>query len=82
MVTDYDSWRDGEHVEVADVMRVMAGNTALARDTLVRLAALLPAQRQSNPIDCTLDGAIMTAPVNRDPVLVAKLEAIAGRVLA
>jgi 5'-methylthioadenosine phosphorylase len=81
MVTDYDSWRAGEHVEVADVLRVMAGNTALARNTLVRLAALLPVRRESSPIDCALDGAIMTAPAHRDPALVAKLGAIAGRAL-
>ncbi|OYX62159.1 MAG: methylthioadenosine phosphorylase [Novosphingobium sp. 32-60-15] len=81
MVTDYDSWREGEHVEVADVMRVMAGNTALARNTLLQLAELLPAERTSSPIDCSLDGAIMTSPAQRNPLLVAKLGAVAGRVL-
>lgn len=81
MVTDYDSWREGEHVEVADVMRVMAGNTALARNTLLQLAALLPEERTSSPIDCSLDGAIMTASAQRNPVLVSKLGAVAGRVL-
>lgn len=81
MVTDYDSWREGEHVEVADVMRVMAGNTALARNTLLQLAELLPVERIGSPIDCSLDGAIMTAPAQRNPVLVAKLAAVAGRVL-
>lgn len=81
MVTDYDAWRDGEHVEVADVLRVMAANTALARDSLARLAALLPAMREASPIDHALDGAIMTAVAQRDPVLAAKLGAVAGRAL-
>lgn len=81
MVTDYDSWRAGEHVEVADVMRVMAGNTALARETLLQLAALLPSERAASPIDHTLDGAIMTSTAQRDTVLMAKLGAVAGRVL-
>lgn len=81
MVTDYDSWREGEHVEVADVLRVMAANTALACETLMQLAALLPVERPASPIDFALDGAIMTASAQRDPVLFAKLEAIARRAL-
>lgn len=79
MVTDYDSWREGEQVEVADVLRVMAANTALARDTLAQLAAMLPQVRAASPIDRALDGAIMTAPAQRDPVLVAKLGAVVAR---
>ena len=81
MVTDYDSWRDGEHVEVEEVLRVMRGNAALARDTVAALAAVLPADRVASPIDRALDGAIMTAPDVRDRVLVSKLDAIAGRAL-
>ncbi len=79
MVTDYDSWRDGDHVEVADVMRVMATNAALARATLLGLAAALPPERVASPIDTALDGAIMTARAQRDTLLIAKLDAIAGR---
>lgn len=81
MVTDYDSWREGEQVEVADVLRVMAANAALARNTLVKFAELLPQTRPDSPIDRALDGAIMTAGAQRDPVQVAKLDAIAKRVL-
>lgn len=81
MVTDYDSWREGDHVEVSDVLRVMAGNSALARSTLLKLAAILPSKRSASPIDCALDGAIMTARAQRDPVLVTKLAAVAGRAL-
>ncbi len=81
MVTDYDSWRDGEHVEVADVLRVMAANAALARATLTALAAALPAERTPSPIDRALEGAIMTAKSQRDAGLRVKLAAIAGRLV-
>lgn len=81
MVTDYDSWRDGEAVDVGQVLAVMAANAALAKDTVTRLATLLPATRDPSPIDRTLDSAIVTAPAQRDRTLVAKLGAVAGRVL-
>lgn len=81
MVTDYDAWREGEAVDVAQVLQVMAANAATARETVARLAALLPERREPSPIDRALDGAIMTAKGQRDPVLAAKLDAVAGRVL-
>jgi 5'-methylthioadenosine phosphorylase len=81
MVTDYDSWREGEQVGVAEVLQVMAANAATARAALVELAARLPEVREASPIDCALDGAVMTAPAQRDPKLVAMLDAVAGRVL-
>ena len=82
MVTDYDCWREGEKaVDVAGVLEVMRGNVATARDTLARLAASLPEARDPSLADTALDGAIMTAPAQRDPAMVARLDAIAGRVL-
>jgi 5'-methylthioadenosine phosphorylase len=81
MVTDYDAWKEGEAVDVAQVLKVMAANAATARDTISRLAALLPQRREASPIDRALDHAVMTAKAQRDPVLAAKLGAIAGRVL-
>jgi len=81
MVTDYDAWREGEHVDVAQVIEVMHGNAATARAMVTALAGLLPPERSASPIDHALDGAIMTAPAQRDPVLVARLGAVAGRVL-
>ena len=82
MVTDYDSWRDvDDSVDASEVMRVMARNTDLARNVLHRFAALLPKRRVASPIDQALDHAVMTAADARDPVLVAKLQAVAGRVL-
>lgn len=82
MVTDYDSWREDEAgVEAGEVMAVMAANVALAGQVLRRFVASLPAERSASPIETALDHAIMTAPAQRDPELVAKLQAIAGRVL-
>lgn len=79
MVTDYDSWREGDHVEASDVVAVMSANAALARRTVLELAGMLPNIRKTSPIDRALDGAIMTAPGQRDPALVARLDAIVGR---
>lgn len=81
MVTDYDSWRDGEHVEVEEVLRVMQANAATARETVARLAEFLPDRRTASPIDRALDGAIMTAFSQRDAALVATLDAVAGALL-
>ena len=82
MVTDYDAWRTGEAgVEAADVLAVMHANVALAGKVLRRFLAALPERRDASPIDRALDHAIMTAKAVRDPVLVAKLGAVAGRVL-
>jgi 5'-methylthioadenosine phosphorylase len=82
MVTDYDSWREAEEgVDAAAVIAVMARNAELARRVVQRFAAALPAKRQPSPIDKALDNAVMTARAARDPVLVAQLDAVAGRVL-
>lgn len=82
MVTDYDCWRESEAaVEASEVFAVMNANAALARNAVRTLAGLLPAMRQSSPIDRALDGAIATAAAERDPKLVAMLGAVAGRVL-
>ena len=82
MVTDYDSWRaDDAGIEASDVLEAMRRNVALARRVIECLAASLPATRTPSPIDAALGHAIMTAPAARDPVLVAKLQAVAGRVL-
>lgn len=82
MVTDYDSWRDGEAgVETADILKVLSDNAQMARETLKQLLATLPAEREASPHDSALEYAVITAPDRRDPVLAAKLDAIAGRVL-
>jgi 5'-methylthioadenosine phosphorylase len=85
MVTDYDCWREDEAVvEVTNVLEVMARNTAAARRTLSALADRLKSlSRTPSPsgIETCLDHALITAPSVRDPACVAKLDAVAGRVL-
>ena len=81
MVTDYDCWRGGEDaVEVAAVIAQLMANADVGRDLVVRLARMLPAERPASPIDTALDSAIITAPDARDPALLAKLDAVCGRV--
>jgi len=41
----------------------------------------LPVEREASPIDTCLDTAIITARDGRDPSLVAKVSAVAGRAL-
>ncbi len=84
MITDYDSWHeDHGAVEIAEIIKVLTGNAAKARAVVGRLPALLGATRDDCPAGCNraLEHAIMTAPEKRDPDLVARLEAVAGRVL-
>lgn len=82
MVTDYDAWREEEEgVEVAEILEVMHANAATARNAVRALAAILPEMRPPSPIDRALDYALVTAPVARDPALLARLDAVAGRVL-
>lgn len=82
MVTDFDCWHEGDDVDVANIVKVMHGNAALARAMIVRLCASLPAERPASPIDTVLDTAIMTAPAQRDPALLASNSAILSRWLA
>lgn len=82
MVTDYDCWHeDAGPVEVSDVLRVLADNAAMAKDAVRRLAGMLTGEREPSPIDACLDGAIITPRAARDPDLVSKLDAVAGRAL-
>lgn len=82
MITDYDGWHEEfAPVEVADILAVLLENSAKARDAVQHLAAGLTGPRTASPIDTCLDGAIITAPEARDPALIAKLDAVAGRAL-
>ena len=82
MVTDYDCWREGEaHVDVTEVIAQLGKNAATARALVAALARALPRERTPSPIDTNLDFALITAPEARDPALLAKLDAVAGRAL-
>lgn len=82
MVTDYDCWRDeAAFVEVSDVIRQMSANGTIARQAVLAFVAALPPERTPSPLDSVLDHALITAPEARDPAMLAKLDAVAGRVL-
>lgn len=84
MVTDFDCWHpEQSSVDVASVVAVLHENAGKARRLVARLAADFPAEREPCPAGShiALDTAIITPPEFRDPALVAKLDAVAGRVL-
>jgi len=84
MITDYDSWHpDHGEVDITQIIATLTGNSEKARGMVKRLPSLLGATRAlcEHGCDRALEFAIMTAPDKRDPDLVAKLDAIAGRVL-
>ena len=82
MVTDYDCWRESEApVEVAEVIAQMHENGEVARRTVAAFVKALPGERTPSPIDTCLDVALITDPAKRDPALLAKLDAVAGRAL-
>jgi 5'-methylthioadenosine phosphorylase len=84
MVTDFDCWHpDHDAVTVQDVIKVLTANVDRAKRLVGRLARDFPREHEPCPIgsDRALDTALITAPEARDPALVKKLDAVAGRVL-
>lgn len=81
MVTDYDCWHPGhDAVDVATVIAVLTANAGNAR----ALVAGLPGRLGARDCGCgrALDHALITAPAARDPAVLARLDAVAGRVLS
>lgn len=84
MVTDYDSWHpDHGEVDISDIIATLTGNADKARALVKGLPERLGADRAPCPHGCdrALDHAVLTAPEKRDAAMVAKLDAVAGRVL-
>jgi 5'-methylthioadenosine phosphorylase len=84
MVTDYDCWHPGhDAVTVAKILSVLNANAVHARALVREVVPLLA--RQAGPCrqgcDHALEHALITAPEHRDPALLARLDAVAGRVL-
>jgi len=85
MITDYDSWHpDHGEVDVTEIIKTLTANAGNARNLVASLPELLATDRADCPSGCdhALEFAVMTAPEMRDPSLVAKLDAVAGRVLS
>ena len=84
MVTDFDCWHpDHDAVTVQDIIKVLLDNADRAKRLVARLARDFPREHEPCPIgsDRALDTALITAPEARDPELIKKLDAVAGRVL-
>jgi 5'-methylthioadenosine phosphorylase len=84
MVTDYDCWHPGQDAVTVDmIVGVLLANVKKAKALIRAVVPLLSAQQEDCPQGCdhALDGALITAPERRDPAMLARLDAIAGRVL-
>ncbi|MEI4263228.1 S-methyl-5'-thioadenosine phosphorylase [Roseovarius sp. D0-M9] len=88
MITDYDSWHpDHGEVDVTAIIATLIGNATRAKDMLRALPSFLATDQAGSTTPCpqgcdrALDHAILTAPEARDPALVERLDAVAGRVL-
>ena len=85
MVTDFDCWHpDHDAVTVQDIIKVLIANAEKGTQLVARLAREFPREHEPCPIgsDRALDNALITAPNARDPELLKKLDAVAGRVLS
>ena len=85
MITDYDSWHpDHGAVDISDIIKTLTGNADKARALVAQLPNLLGKSRAPCPHGCdrALEYAILTTPEARDPAVLSKLDAVAGRVLA
>ncbi len=84
MVTDFDCWHpDHDAVTVDAVIGVLLKNAASAKTLVAGLAGTLTLDADAPACACrhALDHALITAPEARDPAMVRKLQAVAGRVL-
>jgi 5'-methylthioadenosine phosphorylase len=85
MVTDFDCWHpDHDHVTVEQVVKMLHGNAENARALVRAVLPTIGAERGPCPAGCdrALEFALVTQKQNRDPALMEKLDAVAGRVLA
>jgi 5'-methylthioadenosine phosphorylase len=85
MVTDYDCWHpEHDHVTVEQIHRILGANADNARALVRSVVPTLGQSRGPCPAGCdrALSYAIVTPPDQRDPALMAKLDAVAARVLA
>jgi 5'-methylthioadenosine phosphorylase len=84
MVTDYDCWHpDHDHVTVDQIIKVLHANADNARDLVKRLVPVLkrPGCACTKGCQTALEFALITAPDARDPKVLKKLDAVAGRVI-
>jgi 5'-methylthioadenosine phosphorylase len=81
MVTDYDCWHAEEaDVDFGQIVACLLRNAETGKALIASLAGKLTGERPASPIDTCLNTAIATAPDARDPAVVEKLKAVAGRI--
>ena len=82
MVTDYDCWHpDHKNVDVQQVIKVLLGNAANAKNMIKNLIENFESYIDPNdPANNCLDVAIITAPEKRTKDTIKKLKNIARRV--
>jgi 5'-methylthioadenosine phosphorylase len=84
MVTDFDCWHpDHDHVTVDAIIKVLLGNADNARALVKAVTPSLSGRAETCSAGCqtALDNAIITQPDARDPKMIQKLSAVAGRAL-
>jgi 5'-methylthioadenosine phosphorylase len=84
MVTDYDCWHPGHDAVTVDmIVGVLLANAQKAKALVRHVVPLLAADNGLCRQGCrrALDHALITAPERRNPALLARLDAVAGRVL-
>ncbi len=84
MVTDFDCWHpDHDHVTVEAVIKVLLANAEKARGLVHAVVPRLVGRKTPCSMGChtALETAVITSPSARDPELVGRLDAVAGRVL-
>ena len=84
MVTDFDCWHPhADDVSVDQVIKVLLDNADRARSLVKAVVPALALRTQRCQRGChhALDAAILTAPDKRDPAVLAKLDAVAARLL-
>lgn len=85
MVTDYDCWHpQHDDVTVEAIIKVLVENADRARKLIRHLAPKLKQDTSAAACTCrhALDHALITAPEARDPGVIKRLDAVAGRVLS
>ncbi len=84
MVTDFDCWHpDHDDVTVDTIIKVLMENADKARALVRQVVPVLAARTETCSAGChkALEAALITATDARDPAMVEKLSAVAGRVL-
>ncbi|MGH6983475.1 MAG: S-methyl-5'-thioadenosine phosphorylase [Stellaceae bacterium] len=84
MVTDFDCWHpDHDQVSVDMIVATLLANADKAKALIKAVVPLIAGDAARCPRGCdhALDHALITAPEKRDPKLLKKLDAVAGRVL-